>query len=254
VSEIVLLAQDCTATRAICHAVGARFGAPQIVLEKRVSRHTFLRNRVRKLGIVSVAGQVLFAALGAPLLRRTSARRIAEIERVHGLRSGALRGPVTRVPSVNSRQAREALQRLEPKVVVVSGTRIIARETLTAVRAPFINLHAGITPLYRGVHGGYWALVDGRPDLVGTTIHLVTEGVDSGPVLARATFQVTEADSFATYPYLHTAVGLPALLAAVERALSGSLQPIGRLALQSRVRYHPTLWGYLLARRRLGVR
>ena len=78
-------------------------------------------------------------------------------------------GRVIRVPSVNSGKARRALREFSPQVVVVNGTRIICNETLCAVDAPFINTHAGITPLYRGVHGGYWALREGRPDLVGTT-------------------------------------------------------------------------------------
>ncbi|MDQ4041594.1 MAG: formyl transferase, partial [Actinomycetota bacterium] len=117
-----------------------------------------------------------------------------------------------------------------------------------------LNVHAGITPLYRGVHGGYWALAEDRPDLVGTTVHLVDEGVDTGPVVERRTFSVEREDSFATYPYLHTAHGLPGLLAAVERALAGELRPVDPLDLPSRVRYHPTLWGYLVTRARRGVR
>ena len=82
-------------------------------------------------------------------------------------------------------------------------------------------MHAGITPAYRGVHGGYWALAEGRTDLVGTTIHLVDEGIDTGGVIEQASFSPTEADTFVTYPYLHTAAGLPPLIEAVRGILRG---------------------------------
>jgi methionyl-tRNA formyltransferase len=117
------------------------------------------------------------------------------------------------------------------------------------VGAPFINLHAGITPLYRGVHGGYWALAEGRPELAGTTVHLVDDGIDTGAVLAQACFRAGPADSFATYPYLHLAAGLPHLLDAVAAALRGALRPQPHPALPSRLRTHPTFWQY--ARMRL---
>jgi folate-dependent phosphoribosylglycinamide formyltransferase PurN len=250
----VVLARDGHATRATCHALAARFGEPHVVLEPPARRRALLLRRARTLGPAAAAGQALFTTLAVPPLRLAARRRVEEIARTHSLCHGPLRPPVTGVDSVNSEAAREALAALRPAVVVVSGTGLIGPETLGAIDAPVINMHAGITPLYRGVHGGYWALVEGRPDLVGTTVHLVDEGLDTGPVLARPTFAVTEADSFATYPHLHVAHGLPALLDAVAGALRGELAPLPPLDLPSKLRYHPTLWGYLLARFRAGVR
>ena len=45
---------------------------------------------------------------------------------------------------------------------MINGTRIISKATLGCVPAVFINTHVGITPTYRGVHGGYWSLVEGE--------------------------------------------------------------------------------------------
>jgi folate-dependent phosphoribosylglycinamide formyltransferase PurN len=250
----VVLARDCDATRAVCHALAARFGEPGVILEEHSPRSALLRGRARRLGLLPAFGQALFAALAMPLLRRRARERIERIAREHGLIHAPLSARVTRVASVNSDAAREALARLEPAVVVVSGTGLIGAETLRATDAPFLNMHAGITPLYRGVHGGYWALAERRPELVGTTIHLVDESLDGGPVVDWRHFAVTDADSFATYPYLHTAHGLPGLLDAVAVALHGELAPLDPLDLPSRLRYHPTLWGYLATRARTGVR
>ena len=79
----------------------------------------------------------------------------------------------------------------------------------SAIDVPVINIHAGVTPRYRGVHGGYWALREGRPGLAGSTVHLVDPGIDTGGILAQATFTAGDADSIATYPLLHLACGSP---------------------------------------------
>lgn len=48
------------------------------------------------------------------------------------------------------------------------------------------NIHMGISPFYRGSATNFWALYDGRPELVGATIHFLTQGLDSGPILFHA--------------------------------------------------------------------
>jgi methionyl-tRNA formyltransferase len=127
---------------------------------------------------------------------------------------------------------------------------------LETLECPCINTHAGITPRFRGVHGGYWALAEGHPELVGTTVHLVDRGIDTGGVLARATFAVTPADSIVTYPYLHLAAGLPLLIEQVTSVLDGATPaplddgPGGG----SHLYFHPTIWAYLWRRVRSGVR
>jgi folate-dependent phosphoribosylglycinamide formyltransferase PurN len=254
-SRVVLLAQDGPSTRAIYHALKGEVPEVSVILEEPVPRSRVLRRRIKTLGALQAMGQALFMVLVLPLLRWRGRRRIEHICAHYELDLSPLAGEITRVPSVNSEEARLALRRLDPGVVVVNGTRIIRKETLSAVDVPFINTHAGITPLYRGVHGGYWALAEGRSDLVGTTVHLVDLGIDTGGPIAQVTFDVTKQDSFATYPYLHTAIGIPALIRAVRQALDGGLElqaPKG--GLDSRLRYHPTLWGYVGALLRKGVK
>ncbi|HVM01097.1 MAG TPA: formyl transferase [Acidimicrobiales bacterium] len=251
----VLVCTDCPASRIVYHRLRAEVGDLDVVVEDRVPRARLLRRRLRRLGLLRVAGQVLFVAGVAPFLQWRGRRRIGEIMARHGLVDQPLDRPV-RVRSINDEEARRALRALRPAVVVVCGTRIIGRETLGCVDAPFVNYHAGMTPAYRGVHGGYWALAEGRPDLAGSTVHLVDEGIDTGPVLEQRTFVASAADNFATYPYLHVAAALPAIVGVTRRALAGE-----RLAgsapassAPSRLRSHPTLWGWVAVALRRGVR
>jgi folate-dependent phosphoribosylglycinamide formyltransferase PurN len=249
-SAIVLLCTPCRATNVLYHAIAARFAAPVVIAEDPVSRAELVKRRVKRLGPVRVAGQLAFQTLVSPYLARSGAARNAAILREAALSDAPVPDSDMRhVASVNTPEAREALRAAEPRVVVVSGTRIIGRETLAAVDAPFVNLHAGITPRYRGVHGAFWALAEGRPDLAGATVHLVDTGIDTGGVIAHAPVTPTAEDSFATYPMLQLVAGVPPLLAAVEALLAGT-SPLGPTIANEHapLRYHPTLWEYAAAR------
>jgi methionyl-tRNA formyltransferase len=199
------------------------------------------------MGWWTVTGQVLFVTVAMPVLRLRGRGRKRDILSAWGM-DDVLRRPAHMVTSVNAAETIALLEELKPVVIVVNGTRIIAPKVLECVDCPIINVHAGITPQYRGVHGGYWALAEGHPELVGTTVHLVDPGIDTGTVLVRAYFDPSHGDSIATYPYLHLAVGLPALTEQVDRVLRG--QTLESVADQdpgtkSHLHSHPTLWGYL---------
>ena len=49
-----------------------------------------------------------------------------------------------------------------------------------------INIHMGVSPYYRGTDCNFWALYDDNPHFVGSTIHLLSEGLDSGQILYHA--------------------------------------------------------------------
>jgi methionyl-tRNA formyltransferase len=243
--SIVVLATPSDVTNIVVNALRREHSNLTLVLEERVSRWQLVKGRYRRLGLLPVIGQLAFIGIVPRALRRRSRDRVHEIAKKHGLDDSEPSCPVHRVSSVNTDETRALLGRLSPRVVVVFGTRIIGRTTLRAVNAPFINVHAGITPRYRGVHGGYWALAEGRADLVGTTVHLVDEGIDTGTVIEQVRFIPTARDNFATYPYLHLAAGLPALQRAVGAALSGELRTTNGPEEPSRLRYHPTLLEYV---------
>jgi hypothetical protein len=48
------------------------------------------------------------------------------------------------------------------------------------------NLHMGVSPYYRGSSCNFWALYDDRPEYVGSTVHMLSKGLDSGAILYHA--------------------------------------------------------------------
>lgn len=249
---VVLLAGPGDSTWIVANALHRALLLDAVLLEPSASRLGMIRRRAHRLGWVTVGGQLAFLPL-AGVLRRRSAARIDQICRHYDLdRRPPSDVPVVAIPSVNDRVALQELLARQPSVVVVNGTRIIASHVLEAVEAPFINMHAGITPAYRGIHGGYRALAQGDADNFGVTVHLVDAGVDTGQIISQVRACPGPLDNFATYPYLQVAAGVPALVNAVDAARMGVIQ-VRQTNLPSQLWSHPTLAEYLHGWRR-GIR
>ena len=76
---------------------------------------------------------------------------------------------------------------LKSDVYIVFGSSYIKGELVDfLVKQKAINIHAGVSPYYRGTDCNFWALYDDNPHLAGTTIHLLSRGLDSGPMLYHA--------------------------------------------------------------------
>lgn len=234
------------------HALDPEFPIARVILEDAEPRYRFLARRARRYGVAKAFGQALFVALAVPLLGREARARIAEIRSTFGLRDDPIPGErVLLVRSANSPECIEALRALAPATVIVNGTRILSRELLECVNARFLNIHCGITPRYRGVHGGYWALVEGDRAQCGVTVHEVDLGIDTGRVVAQARIEPTATDNFASYPLLQLAAALPLL----QGALRGDSLVVPEMARHpSRLWPHPTIAEYLHVRRRMGIR
>jgi len=249
-TPIVILAGRGQTSYLLINHLAARFEVAQVVFEAPHTRK-MLRYRLRTLGYWKVAGQLAFLLYDRLIIRRRSRPRIAAL--LHGCDIAPPDGrlPVIDVDSVNSPAVAALLEKIQPRVVVVSGTGIIAKRILK-LAPTFINIHVGITPRYRGVHGGFWAVYEGRPDLAGTTIHLVDPGVDTGAILAQATITIDPAtDTYRTLPVKQYLAALDLLADAVQSALDGTLQPYTRADLDSQQWFSPTPAQYLRFLRQL---
>ncbi len=228
----------------IAHALVEKFGPLTILREEDEPKGLFFRRRVKILGPVAVAGQIAFGVLSKFIAKWSKARR-AECFRLAGASQELPENcELIEIPSVNSDECRQALQTISPDVVMVVGTRIIGKKTLQCTNAPFINYHPGLTPKYRGMHGGYWTLASGDAENLAVTVHLVDENVDAGDVLYQQRLAMPPGNNIATYHY-HMAVEARSIaVKAIGDALDGKLKP-HKVDLPSKQWFHPTLWGYI---------
>ncbi len=242
-SRIVVMTAGGPLAWSVVNRLIQLLGPVTVIEETPETKKEIVKRRMRLVGPIETAGQVVFG-VWQRLMTKRAERRIAEIRSMHRLNPNPRTDiKVFRVASHNSEEAREILRKLNPKVVGVYGTRLLSRATLDAVHVPFINYHAGINPKYRGQHPAYWALASGDSDNAGVTVHLVDAGVDTGSVIYQARVAFDPADTIATYQTLQVATGAPLFARAIDDVIQGRLKPI-TVKSKSQNFLPPTIWRY----------
>ena len=96
------------------------------------------------------------------------------------------------------RQLADAVAAHEPDLVACAGfMRLLGPAFLARFPHRVVNTHPALLPSFPGAHAVADALAYGVT-LTGVTVHLVDEGVDTGPVLAQAAVPVLAGDDEAT--------------------------------------------------------
>lgn len=151
-----------------------------------------LRQVLRQRGLADLFGRVR-AARRATRSGSTAAvgRRVPTLDELiqrHGIRIRGLRRwarnagvPLRAVGDLNAPRAVKFVRHHAPDAVVYAGGGILRRAFLEAA-GPVVNAHAGPLPWIRGMNAAEWAALLGAPAAV--TIHLIDEGIDTGPVIA----------------------------------------------------------------------
>jgi phosphoribosylglycinamide formyltransferase-1 len=112
--------------------------------------------------------------------------------------------------SAYTKQLLGVLERYEVDVVAMAGFgTILGAEMFATYPGRILNTHPALLPAFKGWHAVRDALAAGV-SVTGTTVHVATEEVDAGPVLAQAEVPVLPGDTEAT---LHERIK------AVERTL-----------------------------------
>jgi phosphoribosylglycinamide formyltransferase-1 len=79
-------------------------------------------------------------------------------------------------------------------VCLAGYMRLLSPGFVAACRARILNVHPALLPAFPGLHAQRQALEHGVK-LTGVTIHLVDEGLDTGPIVLQAAVPVLEDDT-----------------------------------------------------------
>ena len=116
----------------------------------------------------------------------------------------------------------------EPDLVVLAGfMRILAPGFLGRFPQRVVNTHPALLPSFPGAHAVADALAYGVK-VSGVTVHLVDEGVDTGPVVAQAAVPVLDGDDEETLQRRIQEVERPLYVEAVGRLARGGWTVEGR--------------------------
>jgi hypothetical protein len=133
------------------------------------------------------------------------------------------------------------LRRLAPDVLVLVGAPIVPAALLAVPRLGTVNAHYGLLPAYRGMNVTEWSVLRGDP--VGVSVHLVEEGIDTGPILLRQEIAIARAETFASLRRKHQDVAADLLVRACLQLLDGAARPEPQAPADGRQYYrmHPAL-------------
>jgi methionyl-tRNA formyltransferase len=87
------------------------------------------------------------------------------------------------VDNINDHKVETLLSSVRPDITVVISTSILGRRLLAACGPQVVNVHGGYLPHYKGNHCFFFALYNEDFARVGSTIHFVDAGVDTGPII-----------------------------------------------------------------------
>ncbi|WP_242131028.1 formyl transferase [Aestuariivivens marinum] len=246
--KVLMLVKNSQSSRFVYNSIKNEFDICKIIMEPGANKYLLLKRRIKRLGLGKVLGQLMFQVLGILALKQFSRKRISSIiENNHLNNEDFDQSKIIRVNSINENKVIDEINKLNPDIVVVNGTRIISKNVLESTKAKFMNIHVGITPKYRGVHGGYWALVNNDYENCGVTVHLIDQGVDTGDIIYQDKIEITNKDNFLTYPLLQISKGIDLLKRALKDFEEDKLV-FSKNDLDSKLWYHPTLFQYIYNR------
>jgi phosphoribosylglycinamide formyltransferase 1 len=88
-----------------------------------------------------------------------------------------------------------SLRPYQPALVCLAGfMRILGAEFLKEYQGRVLNIHPSLLPSFPGLHAQRQALEHGV-GVTGCTVHVVDEGVDTGPILIQRAVQIREGDT-----------------------------------------------------------
>jgi len=217
----------------------------EVIRETASNRKNLIEGRVKKHGLFYVANQLLFQVIFVRVLKLLARKRIEQYNHILDF-SGIPSQYLNDVETINDKSTLEIIGTANPSLIIVSGTRIIKNDILSRLNCPIVNLHAGITPEYRGVHGMYWALRNKEPDMAGMTLHHVDSGIDTGEIISQKKCSYSVNDSFVTYPYLQLKVGTELLIDYIQSGFKNGTRITNNN--KGPLYYHPTATSYLFFR------
>lgn len=125
---------------------------------------------------------------------------------------------------------REVLARLQEEnidwIVLAGYMRIVTPVLLNAYAGRMLNIHPSLLPAFPGLHAIKQAL-DYGVRVTGVTVHLVDEGMDTGPILAQRVVEIEDGDTEDSLAERIHAVEHEVYPMVVRELIHGRLRPRG---------------------------
>ncbi len=120
-------------------------------------------------------------------------------------------------------------------LVSIQYDKILKKEIIGVPEIGCLNIHFAPLPKYRGCMPIPWAIIDGSS--YGVTFHWIDEGIDTGPIIDKVEYPVTEADTAYSLYMRATEEGIEIFKKNIPKIIDSSLPRIIQSEAESI--YHP---------------
>jgi methionyl-tRNA formyltransferase len=207
--------------------LAARFNVKAVVLEQNsLARARRIIHRIVRQGFTRVLDQLVFKVIDTVFFQKQANDRFPEIIAQKELTEKRLRADVRilKVSSINSDSVTDIVKTVKPDVIVVAGTSILTPERIHSFDSiPVINIHTGMLPWYRGQSGGFWAVVNDDWGRIGTTVHVLDEGIDTGAIISQKSISLATKTNPRTLSLALFKVGIELAAGAIQTLASNGM-------------------------------
>ncbi len=103
--------------------------------------------------------------------------------------------PIAYIEDVNGKEFIDQIQARKIDVILCAFySQILRSEIINAPLIGCLNVHPSLLPRFAGTNPVYWVLAEGEKE-AGGTIHLIDEGIDTGPRIAQCKVTISASDT-----------------------------------------------------------
>ncbi len=134
--------------------------------------------------------------------------------------------PVYQPNTLKGEEFAALLRELDPELIAVTAYgKLLPKNVLDYPRYGCVNVHGSLLPKYRGAAPMQRAIMDGE-SVTGITTMLMAEGMDTGDMLLRAQFPISENANFEEVHDGLAALGASLLVETIRGLEKGEITPI----------------------------
>jgi len=136
--------------------------------------------------------------------------------------------PVLQPTKIKTEEFHNGLLTYRPDLIVVAAYgRILPKSLLELAPLGCINVHGSLLPQYRGAAPIQWSVLNGDKE-TGVTIIQMSEGMDTGDILLKATIKTAPDETAGSLFDKLAVLGSATLLQAIEGLQDGTLIPVAQ--------------------------
>jgi len=124
--------------------------------------------------------------------------------------------------TINESENVQKIINLKPDIIVVYSTSILKKGIINAFPKRIFNLHAGLSPYYRGGGTNFFPFYNNELEYVGMTVHYLDAGIDSGDIILQGTPEFEADDNTHTIGCKCIDVGAELMIKVISRLIESN--------------------------------